>query len=97
MPDCYHVAGKMILVDIKAVPGASRTEFTGIKDSRLRIRIAAAPEGGRANDELIAFLAKTLGCAKREISVYLVEKSRHKTLSLSAVFQERLERLINTL
>ena len=95
MAKCYQSAGERFLLDIKAVPGASRTEFSGIKDSRVRIRIAAAPEDGKANGELIAFLAKKLGCAKSEIILYSGEKSRQKTLSLPAAVLEKLRQNID--
>ena len=90
----YHTKGDKLLLNIKAVPGSSKNEFAGIKDDRLRVRIAAAPEDGKANDELIAFLAKQLGCAKREITLHSGEKSRIKTISLPVSFQQELEKLI---
>jgi uncharacterized protein (TIGR00251 family) len=71
-----------LLLNVKAIPGASKTEFAGIHDGRLRVRIAAAPEDGRANDTLVAFLAKTLGCSKKEVTVKSGERSRLKTVSL---------------
>jgi uncharacterized protein (TIGR00251 family) len=79
-----------ILLDVKAVPGASKTEIAGVKDARLRIRIAAAPEDGKANGELVAFLAKTLGCAKRDVILQSGEKSRLKTISIPAECKEKI-------
>ena len=78
-------------------PGIAREpppEAAGIEAGRLRVRIAAAPEDGRANRELRAFLAKVLGCAKGEIVLARGEKSRLKTLDLPASSWEALERLI---
>jgi uncharacterized protein (TIGR00251 family) len=89
----FRVAGGKLLLDIKAVPGASKTGISGVKDGRLRFRIAAAPEGGRANAELIAFLAKALGCAKKDLSLYSGEKSRLKTLALPEGLREKAEAL----
>jgi uncharacterized protein (TIGR00251 family) len=86
--------GEKISLDIKALPGASKTEFAGPQEGRLRIRIAAAPEDGKANAELIAFLAKALGLAKREIVLVRGEKSRLKTLAFPAACGERLEALL---
>jgi uncharacterized protein (TIGR00251 family) len=69
-----------IEIDIKAQSGASKTEPAGIKDGRLRVRIAAAPEGGKANAELCRFLAGALGCPKRDVVLLRGEKSRLKTI-----------------
>ena len=90
----YQIKGDRLLLNIKAVPGSSKTEFTGVKDNRLRIRIAAAPEDGKANAELIAFLAKSLGCPKSEIKLQSGERSRLKVISLPASVRQELEILI---
>ncbi|MDR2258595.1 MAG: DUF167 domain-containing protein [Treponema sp.] len=86
--------GDLARVDIKAVPGASRTELAGVKDGRLRVRIAAAPEDGKANGELIAFFAKLLGCAKRELILERGEKSRLKTLAFPSSYKVKFDELI---
>jgi uncharacterized protein (TIGR00251 family) len=88
-----RVDGEQLILCVKAVPGASKTEFAGIKDDKLRVRIAAAPEDGKANSELIAFLAKSLGCAKREITLQSGERSRNKTLLLPLSVRQNLESL----
>jgi uncharacterized protein (TIGR00251 family) len=77
----------LLHVDIKAVPGASRTELAGVTNGRLRVRIAAAPEDGKANRELCAFFVKILGCAKRDLVLERGEKSRQKTLAFPAVYK----------
>jgi uncharacterized protein (TIGR00251 family) len=78
----FRISGSRLLVEIKAVPGASKTEAAGVTGGRLRIRIAAAPEGGKANSALIAFLAKELGCPKHDIAIVSGEKSRLKTAAV---------------
>jgi uncharacterized protein (TIGR00251 family) len=94
MEELFMVAGDKIHLNIKAAPGASKTESAGVRDGRLWVRIAAAPEGGRANAELRVFFAKLLGCPKRDILLVRGEKSRLKTLALPLAFKERLQELI---
>jgi len=84
MSDFYYIERERVIVRIKAIPGASKTEPAGVEGDRLRFRIAAAPEDGKANAELIAALAKLCGCGKREITLQSGERSRLKTLSLPA-------------
>jgi uncharacterized protein YggU (UPF0235/DUF167 family) len=43
MNNCFRIDGDEIRLEIKAVPGASKTELAGIKDGRLRIRLTTAP------------------------------------------------------
>ena len=95
MESCFRITEASIHLDIKAVPGASKTECAGVRDKRLRIRIAAAPEGGRANAELISFLAKALNCAKRDLRLVCGEKSRLKTLAIPREYEVPLTVLIS--
>jgi uncharacterized protein (TIGR00251 family) len=94
MNNCFRVEGDTIKLEIKAVPGASKTEFAGVKDGRLRIRLAAAPEGGKANAELLSFLSKTLGCLKRDLRLVSGEKSRLKVIALPVGCGERVEGIV---
>ncbi|GHV68658.1 hypothetical protein AGMMS49928_08730 [Spirochaetia bacterium] len=93
MENYIRSAGELLHLDIKAVPGTSKSEIAGVKDGRLRIRIAAAPVDGKANAALISFLAKLLGCARGEITLLRGEKSRLKTLALPGAYREKLEGL----
>jgi uncharacterized protein (TIGR00251 family) len=70
------------LLDIKVSPGASKNEILDVREGRLRVKIAAAPEDGKANAALVSFLAETLGLAKKEISIIRGEKSRLKTAAI---------------
>jgi uncharacterized protein (TIGR00251 family) len=82
-------AGDRIHIEVKAQPGASKTEAAGLKDGRLRVRLAAAPEDGKANAELCRFLAAALGCPRREVVLLRGEKSRLKTLSAPLSCREK--------
>ena len=94
MNNCFRVDGDKIRLEIKALPGASKTEFASIKDGRLRIRLAAAPEDGKANAEMLNFLSKTFGCPKRDIQLLSGEKSRINIIALPIECKERLEGII---
>lgn len=95
MNEHIRLSGGLVHLNIKASPGASRTELAGIRDGRLRVRIAAAPEDGKANSELIAFFAKLLGCPKRELLLERGEKSRQKTLVFPAAYKEKLDETLD--
>jgi len=48
---------------IKVVPGASRSEIAGVLGDRLKVRVAAPAEGGKANEALLEILRGWLGTA----------------------------------
>jgi uncharacterized protein len=94
MNEVFRTDGDTIRLEIKAVPGASKTELAGVKDGRLRIRLAAAPEDGKANAELLNFLSKTLDCPKRDLRLLCGEKSRLKAIALPLECLARVEGIV---
>jgi hypothetical protein len=62
-------AGGLVL-DIKVIPRSQTAEVSGaMADGALRVRVTAAPEKGRANEEVCAVLAEHLGVPKRSVEV----------------------------
>ncbi|RJO66324.1 MAG: DUF167 domain-containing protein [Myxococcales bacterium] len=80
-----HVESKdgAVYVGVKVVPGASRTRCLGELDGRLKIAVAAAPEKGRANTELAAFVAEQIGVRRRDVTVESGHASPIKTLRIA--------------
>jgi uncharacterized protein len=70
---------------VKAVPRASRSQVAGRHGDSLRIRLAAPPVGGAANDELIRFLADTLAVPRAAICVVSGQASRSKVLTVDGI------------
>jgi uncharacterized protein len=95
MENCLHTRGDYLFLDIKAVPGASKSAVGEINEGRLKVRIAAVPVDGKANEELRSFLAKSLGIPKKELVIETGEKSRLKTLRLPISAKEKLESLFH--
>jgi len=93
MENCVHTRGDYLFLDIKAVPKASKSAIGEINEGRLKVRIAAVPKDGKANEELRSFLAKALGIPKKELVIETGEKSRLKTLRLPVSVKEKLESL----
>ena len=58
-----------VVIRVKARPGARRNSLAGLHDGALRIDVTAAPEKGKANEAIIALLAKTFGVAKSSIEL----------------------------
>ena len=94
MDNYCRVEGNIMYLAVKVLPGASKTEFAGTQEGQLRVRVAAAPEDGKANAELIAFLAKALSCPKRELILLRGEKSRHKIIAVPLACGIQLAKII---
>ena len=63
-------------------PKASNNEFAGQHGERLKIRVTAPPIDGKANAQLIKFIAQQFGVAKTRVSISCGEYARHKTLRI---------------
>ena len=74
-------------MQIKVTPNASRNQILGYKEGILCVRIRGVPEKGRVNEELIAFLAETLGVAKSQIEILGGHTSRLKRLKIEGISQ----------
>lgn len=61
-------------------PGASRSEIAGVADGRLRLRLAASAHEGKANAELVVFMARLLGVPRRDVSLVAGASGRRKLL-----------------
>jgi len=80
---------------VRVVPRASKNEITGIHGDALKIRLTAPPVEGRANEALIAFLAKRLGVRKSQVQIVAGATSRRKAIRVMGVsLQEVEERLL---
>ncbi|HLT26581.1 MAG TPA: DUF167 domain-containing protein [Zeimonas sp.] len=71
-------------VRIAAQPGAPRTEVVGEHDGCLKLRVAAPPVEGRANEALVHFLAERLSVPKRSIRLVSGAGARRKRFAIDA-------------
>lgn len=77
--------GPRVLLSVHAQPGASKTGIAGEHGGALKIRVAAPPVDGRANLELIDFLARRLHLRKSDIELASGAASRQKVFRINAV------------
>ena len=80
---CLRVAKDGVVLDVSVVPGASRTEAAGLHGEALRVRLAAPPVDGKANEALVAWLAQELGCARRDVALLRGHAARRKQVALA--------------
>jgi uncharacterized protein YggU (UPF0235/DUF167 family) len=81
-----------VSISVKAVPRAARDEIVGWLDGALKIRVAAAPQDGRANAALETLLATTLGLRKTAVRVAAGHASARKRVEIDGIERAELER-----
>ena len=73
--------------------GAKRTEFAGCHGDALKLRLAALPVDGKANKEILRFLANHCNVTRRAVCILAGAKSRRKRLSIHGELQALCARL----
>jgi len=71
-----------LLLEVKAVPGASRDGVAGRLGDRLKVRVSAPPEDGKANEAICAVVAARLGLRPRQVTVQSGRSSTEKSLRI---------------
>lgn len=82
-------------IRIKVVPKASRSQVVGWEEDLLKVRVAAVPEKGKANKELIRLLSKVLSVPKTSIRVIAGETGRLKRIEVEELSDEELRNRMN--
>lgn len=88
---CLRTGPDGVVLDLSVVPGAKRTEAVGLHDGALRLRLAAPPVEGKANDALLAWLAQELGLPRRSVQLLRGASSRRKQVLLAGADEARVE------
>lgn len=71
-----------VIFKVQVVPRSSRSKVTGEHNGALRVRIAAPPVDGAANEELIATLAKTFTVSRSAVRIVSGHGGRTKQVSI---------------
>lgn len=72
-------------LDIKVVPGARREQIAGLLGTRLKVRVSAPPEGGKANKAVCRLIARALGIKASSVTVVKGASCAEKTLRVDGV------------
>lgn len=81
-PAWLRQSGEDAVLSLHVQPGAKKTEIAGEHGDALKIRLAAPPVDGKANDCLVAFLAERLGMPKSRIVLESGQTSRTKRVRI---------------
>jgi uncharacterized protein (TIGR00251 family) len=74
-------------------PGAKRSEFASLHGDALKVRLAAPPLDGKANEALLRFLAEELGIPKSAVNLKSGQASRRKVLEVAGATAEAVSHL----
>lgn len=79
---------------VKVVPGSSRNQIAGVWDAALRIAVAAPPEAGKANKQVVRLLADTLAVKPADIAITHGQTQPLKRVRIAGISGELARRAI---
>ena len=82
-------------MELRVSPGAARNEIVGRYGEGWKVRVAARAERGRANQELLGFLAATLGVRPARLRLVTGQGSRDKLVEIDGMTQDEADRLLS--
>jgi len=77
---------------VKVVPGSSRDQIVGWLGDALKIKVAAPPEKGRANEAVIELLADHLGISTDDVEVASGHSSTSKVITITGMDDEAIKK-----
>ncbi|HVW88593.1 MAG TPA: DUF167 domain-containing protein [Gaiellaceae bacterium] len=79
-------------LNLRVSPGAARSAVVGRHGAGWKVRVAAAPEGGKANDAVVRLLAGALRVRAKDVAIVSGHGSRDKIVALEGVDTDEIER-----
>jgi uncharacterized protein len=78
-------------IRLRVAPGAARSDVVGRHGDGWKVRVAAAPERGKANDALVGLLAKVLLVSQADVAVVSGFGSRDKIVAVNGIDATRAD------
>src|SRR3989475_8822108 len=80
---------------LRVSPGANHAGVVGRHGDAWKVRVAAAPEGGRANDAVVRLLAETLTVPREAVTLVSGHAGRDKIVELAGIGPSQIERRLS--
>lgn len=90
----YSIVGEILKLPVVIKPQARKNQILGLHGDRLKIAIAATPVDGKANKELISFLAQLLEVRQAEIEIASGLTNHIKLICIPSALKSKIESII---
>jgi uncharacterized protein (TIGR00251 family) len=84
-----------VILTVKVVPGSSMTCLAGTLGSMLKVKVAAAPEKGKANECLVDYLAGLAGIRKNAITILSGQTAAVKQIRMNGITSDILRQRLS--
>ena len=77
---------------LRVIPGSTRPGIVGRHGEAWKVRVAAAPERGRANEAVLDLLAEALAVPRRDVRLIAGHGTRDKIVELDGIAEDETRR-----
>jgi len=91
MPLRIEERDQACVFEVRVSPRSRRNRVVGPLGSAIKVRVAAPPEHGAANQALIEFLASLLGVKNRDVQILTGHGARTKRICVSGITAEEVK------
>jgi hypothetical protein len=85
---------KWVSFAVRVQPRAARSQVAGEIDGALKLRLAAPPVDGAANEELIRLIAKLFDAPRSRVALIAGQSSKNKLVRVSGISAEEAEKVL---
>ena len=80
----YRWQNGVLILEIRVQPRASHDEIAGARGERLKIRLTAPPVDGKANSQLLKYLATLCGVRRNQVTLISGTRNRDKRIAIES-------------
>ena len=81
----------MAYISVKVLPSSSTSRIVGPYGDRIKIKVQAPPEGGKANRAVIDLISRDLAVPKSDVRIVSGGKTMDKVVEITGLPPERLK------
>jgi uncharacterized protein (TIGR00251 family) len=96
MPLHLQESNGAVVLPVKVVPRANKSEFVGVEGDAIKIRLKAPPVDGKANEALVRFVAELFAIPRANVEIVSGTTGRRKLVSVRGVTAAKAEQLLLT-
>jgi len=89
-----ETAGR-VRFSVRVQPRASKSEVAGEYGDAIKIRLAAPPVDGAANDELVSFLSNIFAVARKSVRIIAGETARSKLVEIEGITERAVRDIVS--
>ena len=84
-----------ITLYVQILPKSSRDEILGFVNGRLKVKVTAPPEDGKANDRLKEIISEVFDVQKSRVKIMRGKTSRLKTILIEGITKHKYDYIVN--